>query len=154
MKVYCDGSFQYDPHQAAYGIVIKNAVGQVVDGRAGRFLCSSPIVAEARALLEAVTFASTSVSRCDIFSDCITLVTNIKTQKHKWPWECYGLLGGIVEILHSHPSIEVHFIPRKDNDFADWVARSARQNCLPQDWLDCIVHSTSPRGVHCNPFWR
>ncbi|CAN1169699.1 hypothetical protein LINPERPRIM_LOCUS19932 [Linum perenne] len=45
-----------------------NAEGQVVDGRAGRFLCSSPIVSEARAILEAVKFASPSVPSSRIAS--------------------------------------------------------------------------------------
>ncbi|CAN1794536.1 hypothetical protein LINPERHAP1_LOCUS20329 [Linum perenne] len=146
VKVYCDGSFQNDPHQAAYGIIIMNAEGQVCDGRAGRFFCSSPIVSEARALLEAVTFAALSGARCIIFSDCLTLVASIKALKCKWPWECYGLLGRITDILSSSPSTTVRFIPRKENVLADWVAREARQNRLQPDWLQQLLYSQTPAG--------
>ncbi|CAN1823339.1 hypothetical protein LINPERHAP1_LOCUS30341, partial [Linum perenne] len=93
--------------------------GYRCDGRAGLFMCSSPIVSEAKALLEAVTFASNSQCSCTIFSDCFTLMNNIKAQKHKWPWECYGLIGRITDILGSSPNISIRFIPRKENIFAD-----------------------------------
>ncbi|CAN1849938.1 hypothetical protein LINPERHAP1_LOCUS39593 [Linum perenne] len=133
LKVYCDGSFLNDPHQAAYDIIIMNAEGHVCDGRAGRFICSSPMVSEARALLEAVSFASRSHSRCTVYSDCLRLVASTTAQKSKWLWDCYGLLGSITDILATSHPISIRFTPRKENRYADWVARSARQNRLPTD---------------------
>ncbi|CAN1813256.1 hypothetical protein LINPERHAP1_LOCUS26825, partial [Linum perenne] len=108
--------------------------------------CSSPIVSEAKALLEAAIYASQYTPNCTIFSDCLTIVASIKTQKIKWPWECYGLLGRITDILASSPSISVRFIPRKDNLLADWVAREARQNRLPSDWLHDFLAFHNPQG--------
>ncbi|CAN1826215.1 hypothetical protein LINPERHAP1_LOCUS31449, partial [Linum perenne] len=123
-----------------------NAEDKVVDGRAGRFVCSSPIVAEATTLLEAVTYASNAHSRCSIFTDCLTIVKSLKTHKHRWPWECYGLLGSITNIIDTSPSISINFIQRNRNKFADWVARSARMNSLPQDWLQEILFTIDPPG--------
>ncbi|CAN1811453.1 hypothetical protein LINPERHAP1_LOCUS26224 [Linum perenne] len=102
------------------------------------------MVAEARALLEAVSFASSSQSRCTIYSDCLLLVASIKAHKSKWPWDCFGLMGSITDILSSDPSISVRFTPRKENRYADWVARNARQNRLPRDWLQLIMFSHVP----------
>ncbi|CAN1775906.1 hypothetical protein LINPERHAP1_LOCUS13480 [Linum perenne] len=126
-----------------------NAASQVVDGRAGRILrilCSSPIVSEARAILEAVKFASTSQSICTIFTDSLVISTSIKKEKHQWPWEYFGLIGNIVDLLSTFPTISVHFIPRKENAYADWIARSARQDRLPQGWLQCLLHTRAPPG--------
>ncbi|CAN1171812.1 hypothetical protein LINPERHAP2_LOCUS29794 [Linum perenne] len=102
------------------------------------------MISEARALLEAVSFASSSQSSCTVYSDCLLLVASIKTQKSKWSWDCYGLMGSITDILSSAPFISVRFIPRKENIYADWVARSARQNRLPRDWLQLIMTSHVP----------
>ncbi|CAN1802075.1 hypothetical protein LINPERHAP1_LOCUS23224 [Linum perenne] len=59
--------------------------GRVYDGRSGLLSCSSPIVAEARAILEAVSWASTNHSRCVILTDCLTLVSSLSDPKHRWP---------------------------------------------------------------------
>ncbi|CAN1748065.1 hypothetical protein LINPERHAP1_LOCUS3293 [Linum perenne] len=121
-----------------------NAEGHVCDGRAGRFTCSSPMVSEARALLEAVSFASLSQSRCTVYSDCLRLVASITAQKSKWSWDCYGLLGRITNILATSHPISVRFTPRKENRYADWVTRSARQNRLPTNWLQRLMASQVP----------
>ncbi|CAN1758763.1 hypothetical protein LINPERHAP1_LOCUS6914 [Linum perenne] len=121
-----------------------NTKGFVCDGRAGRFICSSPIVVEARALLEAVSFAASSHLSCTIFSDCLNLVSSIKANKRRWPWECYGLLGSISSLLLSSPTTTVRFVPRRDNLYADWVARAARTSSLPPDWVNKILFTSSP----------
>ncbi|CAL1404554.1 unnamed protein product [Linum trigynum] len=56
--VHCDGSFVSDAQEAAYGIAIANSHGQVINGRAERFFCSSPIQVEAYAILNAVILAA------------------------------------------------------------------------------------------------
>ncbi|CAN1781932.1 hypothetical protein LINPERHAP1_LOCUS15612 [Linum perenne] len=102
------------------------------------------MVSEARALLEAVSYASRSQSRCTVYSDCLRLVASITAQKSKWPWDCYGLLGSITDILTASHHISIRFTPRKENRYADWVARSARQNRLPTDWLQRLMSSQVP----------
>ncbi|CAL1408125.1 unnamed protein product [Linum trigynum] len=55
--VHCDGSFVSDAQMATYGIAIANSHGQVIDGKAERFFCSSPLQGEAFAILNAVIWA-------------------------------------------------------------------------------------------------
>ncbi|CAN1818491.1 hypothetical protein LINPERHAP1_LOCUS28393 [Linum perenne] len=126
LQVYCDGSFQRDPQKAAYGVVMMNTAGDAQDGRAGRFICSTPIVAEARALLEAVSLASSYRGPCMVFSDCLILVNCLKTSPNRWPWECFRLLDCVSKILTDFPMISVRFCNRRFNRTADWIARSAR----------------------------
>ncbi|CAN1817234.1 hypothetical protein LINPERHAP1_LOCUS27993, partial [Linum perenne] len=100
--------------------------------------CSSPIVAEARAILEAVSWASTTHSRCSILSDCLTLVSSLSGPKHRWPWECYETLGSISCLLDLYPLISISFTPRSLNVKADWVAKSTRLGTLPLDWISLL----------------
>ncbi|CAN1140139.1 Putative ribonuclease H protein At1g65750 [Linum perenne] len=95
LTIHCDGSFLHDSQKAAYGMVISNSAGQIVDGKAGTFFCDSPRVSEAKALLEATKMAKSINSNglFIIFSDCQELVSAINGPKHRWPWECYGFLG-------------------------------------------------------------
>ncbi|CAN1172329.1 hypothetical protein LINPERHAP2_LOCUS30106 [Linum perenne] len=51
---------------AAFGIVITNSNVQVCNSRSCLFHCSSLIVVEARAILEAVSYASSSPHSCGI----------------------------------------------------------------------------------------
>ncbi|CAN1122548.1 Putative ribonuclease H protein At1g65750 [Linum perenne] len=132
--IHCDGSFIDDVQKAAYGITISNTSGQVTEGRAGTFYCSSPIVSEARAIYEAAILASQSIEPSNILSDCLELVKAISGPRHRWPWRCYGYLGGINTILQSRPNIKVNFISRRLNTKADWVARSAQRGSLPVNW--------------------
>ncbi|CAN1811616.1 hypothetical protein LINPERHAP1_LOCUS26280 [Linum perenne] len=137
-KVHCDASFVTDSLQAAYGIVISNSEGHVSDGKSGLFNSSSPIAAEARALYEAVSIASSFTTSISVFSDCQSLVLSLTSPKHQWPWECFGLLGSIVNILQSFPQISVSFTPRSLNRKADWVAKSTRLGSLPSDWVSLL----------------
>ncbi|CAN1139003.1 hypothetical protein LINPERHAP2_LOCUS11004, partial [Linum perenne] len=59
-EILCDGSFEDDRPLAGYGIIIKDSHLLVVDGYAGTLVCSSPIVAEAKALLTAISMATAS----------------------------------------------------------------------------------------------
>ncbi|CAN1830600.1 hypothetical protein LINPERHAP1_LOCUS32912 [Linum perenne] len=126
LRVYCDGSFLNETQTAAFGLVITNADGQICDGRSGRFMSTSPIASEARAILEAVIYATTSPLNCCILSDCKTLIDCLFEPERCWPWDCYGTLGCISRIIKSHPSISFLFIRRRLNSQADWVAKQSR----------------------------
>ncbi|CAN1817498.1 Putative ribonuclease H protein At1g65750 [Linum perenne] len=138
LEVYCDASFKGQTQQAAYGVVITNTDGQVCDGRSGTFHCSSPLVAEARAIKEAVSYASTAPLRCNVHSDCLSLVNAINGLKSSWPWECYGYLGSIMDILTSNPQVSISFIPRRLNAKADWIAKCTRTRSLPFNWRNLL----------------
>ncbi|CAN1770975.1 hypothetical protein LINPERHAP1_LOCUS11748, partial [Linum perenne] len=135
LRVHCDGSFFEGPQEAAYGVVVTNSTGQICDGRAGNFVCSSPIVSEAKALLEAVSYAARSPQPCMVFSDYLILVAGLNSHHDRWPWDCYGIIARIRKALETSPSTTVQFTPRCLNGTTYWVARSSRDLSLPPDWL-------------------
>ncbi|CAN1227539.1 Putative ribonuclease H protein At1g65750 [Linum grandiflorum] len=136
---HCDGSFTNDSQKAAYGIVISNSTGRIVDGRAGTFHCSSAIVAEAYAIKEATIVANQTPGPCRIFSDCKLLIDAISGPKHRWPWRCYALLGSIKELCSNAPHISFHFTPRVCNSRADSIAKSARLGTLLPGWVTSLL---------------
>ncbi|CAN1835101.1 hypothetical protein LINPERHAP1_LOCUS34287 [Linum perenne] len=86
-----------------------NTVGHVCDGRVGRLTSSSPIIVEARSLLEDVSLTSSYPKPCMVFSDCLNLVNFLKGPQSHWPWECFGLLACITNSLRDYPTIFVRF---------------------------------------------
>ncbi|CAI0464219.1 unnamed protein product, partial [Linum tenue] len=110
-------------------------------------LCSSPLEAEAKALLEALSLACHLSVPCWIRSDCLPLVLALSAPHESWPWRISAWLGIMVDLLARHPSIKVSFFRRKLNARADWVARSAARDELPQDWM-LILNIISPLLVH------
>ncbi|CAN1840928.1 hypothetical protein LINPERHAP1_LOCUS36281 [Linum perenne] len=140
-RVYCDGSFLNETQTAAFGLVITNTDGQICDGRSGRFMSTSLIASEARAILEAAIYATRSPRDCCILSDCKTLIDCLYEPESCWPWDCYGTIGCISRIIQSHPSISFHFIRRRFNSQADWVAKLARLGTLPSLWWNVIPAS-------------
>ncbi|CAN1186708.1 hypothetical protein LINPERPRIM_LOCUS10989 [Linum perenne] len=115
----------------AFGLVITNTEGQICDGRSGLFMSSSPIATEARALLEVALYATSTPLNYNIFSDYKILIDCLAGPKRCWPWDYYGILGNISRIMRSHPSIYFHFIRRRFNYQADWVAKLTRLGNLP-----------------------
>ncbi|CAN1268803.1 hypothetical protein LINPERPRIM_LOCUS13330 [Linum perenne] len=136
--IHCDGSFVSEVQKAAYGVTISNTSGQITDGRAGTLYCSSPIVSEAAALHEAAKLTKDYPGTIKILSDCLQIVNAINGSRHRWPWKCYGHLGGVDAILKDRPDIEICYIPRRFNSKADWIARSAQSRNLPRDWIQSL----------------
>ncbi|CAL1374667.1 unnamed protein product [Linum trigynum] len=141
--VHCDGSFCAESREAAYGITIANAHGQVLDGKAEKVFCSYPIQAEAYAILNAVLCASRDVCQTCIRSDCQILILALRRTPDRWPWQCRPILARIISLLQLAPWIKVMFIPRRLNGLADWVARNERLGALPVDWLT-VAELVSP----------
>ncbi|CAN1763830.1 hypothetical protein LINPERHAP1_LOCUS9003 [Linum perenne] len=94
----------------AFRVVLYNSSGQILDGKAGTFYCNSPIVLEAKALLEATLLAAAHKVTSTIYSDCLKMVTTINRPKHRWLWECFDYLGRISELLALHPYNSIKFI--------------------------------------------
>ncbi|CAN1168906.1 hypothetical protein LINPERHAP2_LOCUS28101 [Linum perenne] len=137
-QIFCDGSFIVGSGVAGYGVVCINSQGQVTNGKAGTLVCSSSIVAEAKALLEALSMASASRVPTIVKSDCLNLVEALRDFRIAWPWECAAWLLSMKNILINCPWISVSFVPRRVNLAADWVAKSARNGSLPQEWTTCL----------------
>ncbi|CAN1136229.1 hypothetical protein LINPERPRIM_LOCUS20965 [Linum perenne] len=69
-------------------------------------------------------------------SDCLSIVNVLNNSLNHWPWECSAIISQITQKLSSCPWILVKFTPRIYNTNADWVARSARRNTLPENWME------------------
>ncbi|CAL1404087.1 unnamed protein product [Linum trigynum] len=136
--IQCDGSFFSDPQSAAYGVVVVNHHGQVSDGRAENILCSTPMEAEAKALLEGIKLAQEYGSVCTVQSDCQMLVKALNHNQSRWPWRCAAWIRTMVNILRNNPAISVEEVPRALNVRADWVARSKAKSNLPDDWINIL----------------
>ncbi|CAL1376403.1 unnamed protein product [Linum trigynum] len=138
MEIHCDGSFISKSQPAAYGVVAVNHHGQVCDGGAETLLCSTPIEAEARALLKGLKLAQEYGSECIVQSDCQVLVKDLGKGKSRWPWRCAAWMGSMINILGSNPTIKVKEVPRAMNVRADWVAQSKARSNLPVDWINIL----------------
>ncbi|CAN1188801.1 hypothetical protein LINPERHAP2_LOCUS39547 [Linum perenne] len=134
-EILCDGSFPYNNHEAGYGVIVRDSHGEVVDGYAGTLSCSSPLVAEARALLEATRRAATIPGTSCIKTDCLTLVNALRKGPTIWPWECAAWLHIMDELLRTHPRIRISYIPRALNGMVDRVAKAAAMGTLPRNWI-------------------
>ncbi|CAN0902814.1 hypothetical protein LINGRAHAP2_LOCUS22214 [Linum grandiflorum] len=119
--------------KVAYAIY--NDTRKAIDGRAGTLYCSTAMVAEARAILEATMVAAQIQSPCWIVSDCQTSIDAINSIPDRWPWECYGILGRIEEIRRSSPLGSFLFQPRATVQEADKIAKSARNGSLLPGWI-------------------
>ncbi|CAL1379057.1 unnamed protein product [Linum trigynum] len=137
-EVHCDGSFLHDSQEAAYGVVIMNDHGQVVDGKAEPLHCFSPIEAEAKALLEGTLAAVELNAPCRVRSDCLVLVKALQGLPRLWPWRAAASLGRILNLTSVCPNIRIEWINRKRNSKADWVARSCARNQLPSEWIHIL----------------
>ncbi|CAN1152069.1 Putative ribonuclease H protein At1g65750 [Linum perenne] len=137
-EIFCDGSFDQNSSTAGYGVIVRNPHGQVIDGKAGKLLCSSALVAEAKAVLEALRLAERSNIQSYVRSDSLVIVNALRGEKERWPWQCYAWLLIMKNILLAHDRISLSFAPRSLNQTADWVAKSARSDNLPYDWISYI----------------
>ncbi|CAN1129854.1 Putative ribonuclease H protein At1g65750 [Linum perenne] len=138
LVIHCDGSFLKDSQEAAYGVVMTNCHGQVCDGRIGTFFCSSAMVAEAKAILEAINLGSSRQVTTLVLSDNSTLVNILNCTTSPWPWECHNIIAQMVRTLMLCPWIEVAYTPRVHNTKADWVAKETRKNSIPENWVSVL----------------
>ncbi|CAN0830334.1 Putative ribonuclease H protein At1g65750 [Linum grandiflorum] len=151
-SIYCDGSFDQVSPVAGFGIIIIDSHGHVTGGRAGKLLCSSAIVSEAKAIFDAMRIASESTIRTIIKSDCLVLVDALRSPREKWPWQCYSWILSMQELLSAHNHISVAFVPRRLNRAADWIAHGARLDSLPLNYFSKTLYllisskRTTPSG--------
>ncbi|CAL1408918.1 unnamed protein product [Linum trigynum] len=85
------------------------------DGKAGRILCSSPIEAEALAILAACQVAADDHVPSTILSDSKVLVDDVQSDPSLWPWRCFAPLNSITKILRCSSWIRLSFAGRQNN---------------------------------------
>ncbi|CAN1170728.1 hypothetical protein LINPERHAP2_LOCUS29154 [Linum perenne] len=95
------------------------------------------MVDEAFAIKESVSMAPTRQVSTEIMSNRLSIVNVLNNCLiNLLSWECAALISQITQKFHSCPWISMKFTLRKFNTKADWVARSARRNTLPDNWMD------------------
>ncbi|CAN1144888.1 hypothetical protein LINPERPRIM_LOCUS16881 [Linum perenne] len=112
-----------------------DANGNVIDGRAGSFVCRSPVCAEAITLLHVVNLDKQDTSPITIFSDYATVCESLRKPPDSWPWECEATLASIINVLESVNWITIQQCKRQFVSKAVLVARLARDNNLLLIWL-------------------
>ncbi|CAL1373520.1 unnamed protein product [Linum trigynum] len=111
--IHCDGTFSSESQLAAYGVVIKNPLGQVVDGFAGTLFCSAAIVAEAKAILIAMQHVVSVGISATIYSDCKVLVDTILNTSKAGPWQVRAWIQWMRQILHANGGIKIAFLSKE-----------------------------------------
>ncbi|CAN0838358.1 hypothetical protein LINGRAHAP2_LOCUS2115, partial [Linum grandiflorum] len=86
--------------------------GISVDGRAGCFFCTEPIVAETWAVLTVVRLAANVRGCSEVLTDFQSLVHGLSEPEDMWPWAVASLFAAINLYLSQCPCINVHYCPR------------------------------------------
>ncbi|CAN1133224.1 hypothetical protein LINPERPRIM_LOCUS30528 [Linum perenne] len=138
VKIVSDGAFKASIQRGAYGVIKYDAEGRVLDGRARKFCCRAPICAEAYGLLAAVEMAAQDMRRTLILTDCLSLTKAIQEDQEKWPWEAASVIASIQQRMKDNLHIFVHHVQRSEVHEADRIAKMARDELLPLDWLSSM----------------
>ncbi|CAN1292760.1 hypothetical protein LINPERPRIM_LOCUS21725 [Linum perenne] len=134
----CDGAFQADIRYGAYGIIVYDSEGRVVDGRARSFFCRAPLCAEALVILEALQIAASDQVDTIVLTDSKSIVLALENHKDDWPWEAASFIAQIKQVMETSSNIHVIWVRRDEIREADRVAKLARDNRLPLNWVELL----------------
>ncbi|CAN1793057.1 Putative ribonuclease H protein At1g65750 [Linum perenne] len=137
-KVVCDGAFNASIQKGAYGVVVYNSEGYVVNGRAGTLNCAAPICAEAKAICVAVDLVKSMPLRSLVLTDSLILSNALAGTEHDWPWQVSAILALISRLLFWNQQVQVCYSPRQTIQAAHKVAIQARDGTLMADWLSSL----------------
>ncbi|CAN1164788.1 Putative ribonuclease H protein At1g65750 [Linum perenne] len=137
-RVVCDGAFKASIQKGAYGVIVYNAEGNVVNGRAGSEKCAAPVCAEAYAVLRAIELVKTIDTPTVIYSDCSVLVDSTAGHQLNWPWSISSILASITRMLYWNQNIHVSKASRTTIQLAHSIAVQARDDSLSPDWLSLL----------------
>lgn len=143
---YIDGGFKSDTKEATFGFVLYEPGGNFVKAINGKLnFCLNPLMAEALALKEALTWIKDkSVPRVQVFSDCMTLIRSISDHRFVGSsFEAVTILQ-CKSLMQSFSFFSCDFISRHFN-FSHILASEAfgQQSCSSWDFapFDCIPNS-------------
>ncbi|CAN1331090.1 hypothetical protein LINPERPRIM_LOCUS35200, partial [Linum perenne] len=135
-RFLCDGAFKETIEEAGVGIIIVNPEGLIVDGVACRFLCRESIVAEAYAVLIACRLAMREGVDAEVWSDCRQVVRACVESEETCPWACAAVVEEIRTLLAATPLISVLNCGRNRVEYADMIAKKARDQGLEMNWVE------------------
>ncbi|KAF8413705.1 hypothetical protein HHK36_001697 [Tetracentron sinense] len=123
IKINCDGAFVHQGSTGGAAAVGRDSVGQVVDFRVKVSACSSPIMAEAKAICLGILLASESQWKNIIIeSDSLSLILALNSSGGSFPLEVLILMEDMKASLCGFERVSFSFIPRSLNGLAHWLA--------------------------------
>ncbi|GLT34775.1 hypothetical protein SLA2020_092720 [Shorea laevis] len=134
-KINTDASFTPNSGAAALALVARDASGDICFGKTWSCMASTPLMAEAAAILKAVKLVEDMGLQEVIFeSDNQTLISCIQQPTKPVPWEVNSSLLYIRQSCSTHPGFRFSYVSRDGNRVADWVARAVLQGRCPSYW--------------------
>ncbi len=120
-----DGASRGNPGPAAFGVVIEDDQGQVLEEISRRLGETTNNVAEYHALLAALEYALAHAQRLRVFSDSELLVRQLQGHyKVKSP-DLQPLFARAQEMIRRLERFQVAHVPREQNRRADALANAA-----------------------------
>ncbi|XP_019186583.1 PREDICTED: uncharacterized protein LOC109181286 [Ipomoea nil] len=131
-----DGGFMQETGQAAMGVILLDTNGGYVSAYNGPLHgCSSPLMAEALACKEALSWLKDrGEQNVDIYTDCQTLHRYLTTPAVMMRTYLGYAIDTCRLIASSFQSCSFHFIPRLENHLAHTLAISAYQQTTTMYW--------------------
>ncbi|XP_057459002.1 uncharacterized protein LOC130749647 [Lotus japonicus] len=136
VKCNVDAAFPKSIAQGATGIIVRDGGGLLITGRASRIHTTSPLVVEALAFREAISFmANTGYPKVVIESDCSELVKACKGEIKVGTIK--GIVEDIIEIRQRFQYCAFTWTPREGNLVAHLAAKSCLEGNLGRNWSWC-----------------
>ncbi|GKC73987.1 reverse transcriptase, partial [Tanacetum coccineum] len=143
VKVNCDASWSKESEKVGLGFVARNHNGEVLlAGARGEYFASSPLEAEAKAILWAMSHARSRRYMNIIFeSDSLCLVNALRSRSTLL--QIANMFLHILSISLAFSSCQWSFVKREGNKVAHstaaWVVRCNKEIVLEGRVPDCAV---------------
>ncbi|XP_058216738.1 uncharacterized protein LOC131327606 [Rhododendron vialii] len=140
LKINCDVAIPLGSEKGTAAMVVRNEVGELVDGSTATFPVSSVLQGE----LEAITRArymveGLKVSPVMIESDNRRVIELcLKTRAPMAPWEVFEIVMDIRKLM-KQKNLKVEWVKRSGNKIAHQVAAWASKGQLQPDWKNLKV---------------
>ncbi|KDP29625.1 hypothetical protein JCGZ_18787 [Jatropha curcas] len=135
LKFNVDAAFKDSSQVAGIAIICRNDEGELIDGLSCRKPCSSALVGETYALLEATNLANSMNDQNVIFETDSELLLKAVTNPSSVFWEISSCVQSIALGLHNLPSSSLEWVGRLANQPADWIAKSCLSGTLPLNFV-------------------
>ncbi|XP_019158219.1 PREDICTED: uncharacterized protein LOC109154945 [Ipomoea nil] len=131
-----DGGYMQETGQAALGVLLLDTDGGYVSAYSGPLQgCSSPLMAEALACKEALSWLNDrGEQNVEVYTDCLTLHRYLTTPTVVLRTYLGYAIDTCRLIASSFQSCSFHFIPRLENHLAHALATTAYQQTATMYW--------------------
>ncbi|KAF7128124.1 hypothetical protein RHSIM_Rhsim11G0009800 [Rhododendron simsii] len=133
LKINCDASWSKELNKGWGGIILRDSLGNLIDGRRFRISATSALLAKASVIREACLFAKAlNLSSVCIENDNAQLIS-LSVSELVPPWEVLAIISDI-RLLAKNDGFSFRWTPREGNEAAHWVA-SSQASSLGPNWV-------------------